>query len=441
MQSESGIEVKFDLGQNKRQAHYFKEVFKAVARKTNMKYFFYGGGIRGGKTSVNLVILNLLARRYPGSRWHVFRDTFPNLMETTITSFEKFFPESSLFINRYYRSSSNYHVVFKNGSKIFFVKENAKQDPQLNWMLGLETNGILLEQVEGLTFKLWERALERTGSWYIENMPPGFIFSTFNPSQTWVKDLVYNKWREGLLKEPFYYEQALPTDSPFITNDQWQAWENLDSVTYSQFIGGDWEAFASVKRFAHAFSEIKHTATDIRANPSEPLFISFDFNHNPVTAIVGQHYDNKIHILKEYSSRHSLNELCQQIKKDLGNHNAFVTGDRSGWNKSELLEGNRTAYDIISKELDMNTGYQVAAPRSNPSYFKSRELVNGVFEHYPEVRVSKNRCKQLVLDLKFVEADDKHAIIKDRNKPEGKSDFLDCFRYYLNTWFQDFVRL
>lgn len=40
--------------------------------------------------------------------------------------------------------------------------------------LGLETNGVLLEQTEELSLKLFEKALERTGSWYIPKMLKGF---------------------------------------------------------------------------------------------------------------------------------------------------------------------------------------------------------------------------------------------------------------------------
>jgi hypothetical protein len=429
----------FDLTKNKKQTEFWNECWSTVAGNSDKRLMFYGGGIRGGKTSVCLTVLYFLARKFPKSRWHIVRDSFPVLQQTTIPSFEKFYPESSPYISRYYRSSSNFHVLFNNGSRIFFVSENIKQDPELNWLLGVETNGFFLEQVEGLNEKVWAKALERTGSWYIDPMPPAFILATMNPTQTWSKDLVFIPWKESRLDPDFHYTPALPGDSPFITKDQWNAWAKMDSVSFAQFVEGDWEAFASVKRFAYAFTESKHVAPVIEVNNKEPTYLSFDFNHSPVTCIAFQHYDNKIRALREFSSTVGLASLCAEVRENTRGV-LFVTGDRSGWNQSELLEGNRTAYDIISTELDL-TKYQNEAPLINPNLFKSRQLVNSMFENYPSVLVSRAGCPQTIKDLKFVEADEKHKIVKDRNRPEGKADFLDCVRYYFNTYFEEFIRL
>jgi len=432
----------FDLTKNPKQTSFFYKVMNVVAnpKEDPHRFFFYGGGIRGGKTSVSLTLLYLLARHYPNSRWCVIRDSFPNLQATTIPSFEKFFPEGSMYISRYIRNTGNYHVNFTNGSKIYFKSENIKQDPELEWMLGLEVNGIMLEQVEGLSPKVWTRSLERAGSWYLDDMPPSIILSTFNPTQTWVKDKIYTPWKNGQLKAPYYYEQALPSDSPFITDDQWAAWDNLDSISYRQFIEGDWEAFSSVKRFAYAFDENKHTVPEIEMNLNENLYLSFDFNHSPVTCIIAQMYDSKIYILREVFSTDGLRDLCKKVSDLVGDMVCFVTGDRTGYHQSELLDGNRCAYDIIQDELELSK-YQIEAPRVNPNLFKSRELVNSLFENFPEIRLAKNHCKLTINDLKFVEADENHKIIKDRNKEEGKSDFFDCLRYLFNTYQSKFIEL
>jgi len=154
---------------------------------------------------------------------------------------------------------------------------------------------------------------------------------------------------------------------------------------------------------------------------------------------LGQHDHDWIHFITEFSSSVGLRDLCEQIRESIGDRIVFITGDRSGHSKSELIEGNRTAYDIICQELDIGV-YQNEAPNSNPTHMKSRLQVNSMFERFPELIIDK-RCKQLILDLKFVEADDKHGLVKDRNKAEGKADFLDCFRYYLNTWFDKQITL
>ena len=92
--------------------------------------------------------------------------------------------------------------------------------------------------------------------------------------------------------------------------------------------------------------------------------------------------------------------------------NTFITGDKSGWNRSELLDGNRTAYDIIQSSLGV-THYQIETPKSNPNMLKSRELVNGILEHHSDFKIDSRYCPNLIFDLKFVEADRDHKIVKD----------------------------
>lgn len=436
-----------DENHNPKQIEFWDVFWKAVAGELPYRYLFYGGAVRGGKSSLCLTIFHFLARIYPKSRWHVIRESFTDLQDTTIPSFEKFFPESGTkSIKRYNRAQNNFHVDYLNGSKIFFRSENIIHDSALAWMDGLETNGIFLEQMEGLNERTFNKSLERSGSWYIDNMPPPIILGTFNPTQNWVKTKVYDKWKDGILEAPYYFLEALPNDNRFVTDEQWKSWDNMDSLSYRQRIKGDWSAFASVTRWAYAFNETKHTGR-VDNHPLYDIYISFDFNASPVTCTLWQHFEEKIRGLYELESNVGLHDLCRQITDLIGTdekgdllQQVFVTGDRSGYNKSELLEGNRTAYDIIKKELNLSK-YAIQTPSVNPNLLKSRELVNGIFEKHPHVIISNVHCKKLIFDLKFVEALPDHSIKKDRTKEEGKADMVDTLRYYLNSYHQSFIRL
>lgn len=433
--------VTFDLTKNLKQQQYFNAVFSSVIGKDLYRKFGYGGAIRGGKTSVVLNILYLLCRKFAESRWYIVRDSFTNLQDTTIPSFEKFFPENKTsFIKKYNRAKDNFHVEFINGSKLFFKSENITQDPLLAWMDGLECNGIFLEQIDSLDEKTWNKSIERIGSWYIEPMPPPMLFYTTNPAMGWVKANIYSRWKQGILEKDHLFVEALPNDNPFVTNDQWEGWKSMDTISYNQRIKGDWDAFAKVNAFAYAFSEARHVA-EVEREITEPIYLSFDFNHAPCTCTIWQHYGDKIRCLDEVMSFNGLVDLCRQLrdKFDMKNEILYVTGDKSGWNRSELLDGNRTAYDIIQNELGL-TAYQVQAPDMNPNHLKSRELVNSIFEKHRDVKISP-KCVNLIYDLKFVSCDDKHQIIKDRNKAEGKADLLDTLRYYLNTYHKEFIHL
>ena len=145
--------ITVDLQKNPKQGEYFYKVLESCAGKNGIRFFNYGGAVRGGKTFITLAIFAVLSKMFPGSRWHVVRKDMPVLRSTTIPSFEKIIRGSKDW--KVNRNPSDYHYTHTNGSKIFFMPENISRDPNLNDFLGLETNGIFMEQVGELSEKLW----------------------------------------------------------------------------------------------------------------------------------------------------------------------------------------------------------------------------------------------------------------------------------------------
>lgn len=426
-----------------RQSEFIKAIFSG-------KYNIcgYGGAMGGGKTYVCLAAIVLLHRLYPKSKSVIIRDSLPTLKRTTIPSFKKLMPSD------YYEwNGSDQTATFPNGSQMIFMSEDFDHDPDGNKFKGLEVNFAFMEQMEELRQDTLELVKIRTGRHIIQPMPKPMILYSVNPSPNWVKEYCWERYKKETLPSDHFYLPAYITDNPQLSDneDYMKQFENLDKLTYQRYIKGDWDAFSAKMPWAYAFNEVDHTATlsqdgKIAANKAEPLYISFDFNHSPVTCTTWQHYDNKIRCLYELGSNAGLVDLCRQIKGLIGWENnelktiCYVTGDMSGWSHSALVEGNRTAYDIILSELNL-TKYQVQAPRSNPNQLKARELTNSIFEKHPDILIDKVHCQKTIFDLRFCEADTEHKIVKDRNKEAGKADYLDSLKYYLSTYHQDFVRL
>lgn len=252
------VRDKIDLSRNIRQGEYFETVMGACNGANQYRFFCYGGAIRGGKTSVTLVILILLAKMYPNSRWHVIRNDLPNLKKTTIPSLEKFLPERGW---KPHRDGGDYFYEYANGSRIYMMPESISKDPELKSFLGLETNGIFLEQAEELNPLMWEKAKERTGSWYIDPMPPGFIFITVNPTYTWPRRVFYEPWKSGNLPANMFYMNALPTDNPFVTGDQWAAWADMEPELYDRFVSGNWD-FDNEKDLIYRYESVQDMFTN-----------------------------------------------------------------------------------------------------------------------------------------------------------------------------------
>ena len=427
----------FDFTRNVKQQTFFFEVMKAVAGLSQNRYFFYGGAIRGGKTAVCLVIFWILAKKYPNSRWYIIRDSFTTLEATTIPSFEKFFPEGSATIKGYNRNRANYYVELTNGSRIFFASESLNHDKDLSWMLGLEANGIMLEQVESLSTKSWEKALERTGSWYIDPMPPGIILATFNPTLTWIKEKVYDPFLEGKLTSPYVYVNALPTDNPFVTEDQWTGWKQMDSVSYARFVEGDWTAFAIESPFLYAFDIKKHTIPSYSPNIHLPLFLSFDFNKEPMTAVVGQNPNiRNLTIFDEFQMKGgSTPEICEVIKAKYNDclGRIYVTGDATGANRTPMVRGDLNHYKIIKHTLGIKDN-QFRVRSHNMSHSNSRMLCNSLLQN-ADIYVTKN-CVGVIKDCINVQVDDEGDIIKTASQG---AHLLDNFRYMCDAVFPDFI--
>lgn len=432
---------------NEKQNRFYDTVMKAVGKLNPFRYLFYGGGIRGGKTYVCLFILVVLARLFPRSRWHVFRSDFPELEDTTIPSMEKLIgTEGKDFIWK--RKSSNYHVLFSNGSKIFFKSENLAKDPELKWMLGLETNGIFLEQMEGLSTKLFERSIERVGSWYIKpSMPPPLILGTFNPTDTWVKKKIYDPYKNNSLPHEYYFEEALPGDNPYVTEDQWKNWENLDPISRAQLIEGIWRFLQDAKLFAYSFDRKKHVV-DVETPEGKaymtpkktlPLKTIWDFNVDPITCLVAQNDGLRwCKIYAEYRLRNSdIFELTQRVRNDWGDYYIVATGDASGRNRSALTRGNRTYVKTIQKQLGLSAK-QMQFPTKNPSVRNTRILLNSILHKHPEFKIASS-CLYTIEDMETVKVDEKGDI--DKKKDAAKTHLLDNVRYLVWNYMRKFINL
>lgn len=423
-----------DLTKNPKQYEFFIEVMKACAGLNQYRKFGYGGAIRGGKTFICLGTLIRLANKYEGSKWHIMRQDFPALQGTAIPSFEKIIRGSPNW--KWNRDRANYFAYNKWDSKIFFKGENLKQDPELNDFLGLETNGVFFEQLEELSKKLWDIGISRCGSWYIDPMPPALMMTTLNPTQKWPKQFIHEAYLKGELPKDFYYLTALPKDNPFVTADQWNAWATMDERYQKQFIEGDWTNFDETdNRFVYCYDRVKHVGKT-QLDKSREVYLSFDFNHDPITCAVFQHYNDWIYCIEQIKlSNSNIYDLCDNILAKYTGCVFMVTGDATGQSKSALVKDNINYYTVIKSKLDLGMG-QLKVPSINPTLEENRVLVNYVF-HNMKIKIDPDNAKGLIYDLEHARVLPDGTLDKtNRKDPTQQLDALDCCRYYLNTFFR-----
>lgn len=428
-----------DLTRNQNQREFFYKCVAAVHGKNDLRNLSYGGAIRGGKSMVCAALWLTFAKSFKNSRWHIFRADFPSLQGTTIPTFEKIINGTDGWA--WNRDRGNFFLYHKKSDgKIFFKGENISQDPKLDGLLGLETNGVWYEQIEELSETLWDMGMSRNGSWYIDPMPKPITLSTFNPTQTWIKKKIYIPWMKGELKAPYFFQKALPNDNPFVTEEQWNIWNNMADRYKKQFIEGDWSDFTNKDNlWAFAFSRDKHLG---RPEPvrKHPLYLSFDFNRNPICCSVIQHYDKKIRVIQTIKlSNSNIYALCDYIKVNYPNYLYIVTGDASGQSSTALVQDNINFYTVIKQKLNL-AGNQLKVPTVNPKLEDNQVLVNSVLQHYA-VEMHEEKAEHLIFDCENVRTTNEGKIEKEnRLDPAQQADAIDTLRYWINVFMHDFLK-
>ncbi len=409
--------------------------------------FYYGGAIRGGKTYLYLTIICLLCKKYPGMRAHVIRRSMTELEGITKSSLERIIGRAPV---KWKRSAKEYFVQFRNGSRIYLFSENHNADPNGNRFLGLETNVILLEQMEELQHKTLQLARQRIGSWRLNDEPPALILGTFNPTFNWVKEVIHDTWEKTPDEADFIFTTALPDDNLTNTDEQWASWKKLDDITYRRMIGGEWNVDLK-GRFFHAFKQ-GHISDSIAYNPDFPLWYSFDFNVDPSCAIAFQTDEETFfHVLYEVRIEDGDTPNVCDALQDARPEGVYekVTGDSSGLARMSGLRGHLSQYQVIRNELDISED-QFVLPSSNPEIPDSRAFVNSCISRFPGFKVHR-RCKYLIHDLNFVKIRRDVAgriniqkTGKLENAPlnaESMGHLGDCLRYGLHVTLYNFVTI
>lgn len=427
--------ISADLTKNPKQSNFFNKVLEAAFGDSPFRYLFYGGAIRGGKTYACLVTLIVLCKLFPGSKWFVIRKSFTSLTETTLPTMVKILGRAARV--KWNRDRANYYVEFtETGSRIFFAGEDFVRDPNLNWMLGLECNGFFLEQIEELQEKTLEMCISRAGSWYVDPMPTPLILGSFNPTLTWVRTRIFTPWEEGKLVAPWYYQDALPDDNPWVTEEQWKGWEHMDPELYKQFIKGSWDFARPFNVFAYNFNEKKHHKA-VGYNSDFPVYASFDFNVEPITCLMNQHDDEWIHTFKEFRLLNSdIYALTEHIVTHFPEAYFLVTGDATGQARQAISKGNKNYYQVIRQQLQLGPA-QIKVPRANPGIRNTRVLCNSLLAKHPNYWINTLACPHLTQDLNGVVVDENGDI--DKSADKRKTHLLDCWRYYNWTFHRDFL--
>lgn len=233
--------------------------------------------------------------------------------------------------------------------------------------------------------------------------------------------------------------------------DEYTNLQRLDENSYNVNVMGEWGVRDKNIKFAYAFSREKHVKNFVPAlislygtpyNPNYIVWLSFDFNVNPMTCSCVQHYDSMVFFFKCFKLENSNTyAMCDHIRSYFAKGTIFkVTGDSTGANRNTLSSDNMHNYEIIQKKLYLQD-QQMFVPTKNPDLQKNQVLTNAVLNNYDVwIQPGKEYCDDLIYDLSYVEVDENKNIKKDRSSDKKNADFLDTARYFFNIEFPNFLK-
>lgn len=396
----------------------FPKAAELINAVLSQKYrvIIYGGAIRGGKTFNNAAALILLHKLFPRSRSVIIREDLERLKKNTFPTIDKLMPKR--FVKRF--DGTAYQWQFTNDSNMLFMGENIDKDPHHDRFNGLEFNFALLDQAEEIQQSTFDKVLERVGSYVLPagfKQPEPLVLITINPTDTWARKLIYEKYLSGTLPANWLYIPAKITDNPFIPESYKHSLlelKRINPIKYDRYVNGDWDAKEKTgMEFYNAFNYSVHVKK-VPFIESLPIHLSFDFNVVPYMTmlccqVLNADGKTKLRFFKEYCLKNPDNTsraCAQYFIRDFEKYKplVFYYGDRSGKNRI-AGQGNKRNFDDVEAVLIKYLHTQSDRVLSkNPNPFKARDFINLIYGGYwqdIEIEVDES-CTELIKDLENV---------------------------------------
>lgn len=262
------------------------------------------------------------------------------------------------------------------------------------------------------------------------------IMLSFNPidEKNWLKERFFDTIDPDAFTIKTTYK-----DNFFLTADdkrRLESYKTINELFYQVYCLGDWGVVDTTNKFLFNFKKDTHVS-ECGYNPHKTLKLSFDFNLEPFAVIIYQNTSRNglVFFDKVRLNNSDIYQVCDVIKANYPDSFYWVTGDRTGYNRTGAVRGKTSYWHIIQKELDL-TQAQIHLRSRNLDLIQSRVLCNSALK-FKAITIDPSLI-ELIEDSQYAQVDQKGELIKDRVK--NKNDFLDTLRYALDAEFPELIR-
>lgn len=383
-------------------------------------------GRRFGKTEMVYILSAESIQRY--HRFAYFAPTYKSLSEVWQDMNNTFHDIIKS------KSETLKQAEFLGGAKVDFW---SMDDPDAG--RGRAYNRVILDECEAaIKFQqAWEEAIRPTLTDYKGD---AYLLSTPKFGDTYFKKIcnnqsIHNDWKTFVFTT---------YDNPYIDPREIEEARLLlgEQIFNCEYMAMDVDGKASNPFLIH-FDRSIHVS-DVSQQPYKQLIISIDFNLNPFSVIFSNLWEDRdgmhFHTFDEIEIHNgSIPEMIDQINIRYGNclHTALLTGDHMGRRGDIGKRDNASYYDQLQAGLKLRSNQVVTYP--NPTHENSRADCNYVLFKMKDVKVS-SKCKGLIRDMQSVQCDAFGGIIKrNRNDLSQRADFIDAWRYIVNSFLRTWI--
>jgi hypothetical protein len=444
------------------------------------KYTVMIGGRRYGKTTI-IEELMLMCMRAEGEYLHYMTanpSQYEELWNRMLDMFEAKSAEERRAMPYYVKNKNGSRriIYFNTGSRIYFHSATSKRT--INKPRGGKADKFIFDECQDFNSELLEQAsnavaapmlIDRNGIMYFFGTIP------YVPNHYFTKLYVMGAYKYRGLDTPEANEIAGP-DVPFeLYRSELEEAEAKGMLNYYNSIRKPTSANFYMKKhalaafinsmpapvvareveakftystsnlFCAALDDDKtaryriFTDKDLDILPYEPIYISFDFNNNPMPAVVCQYKSDfsEIRVLKDFGSAAGdttkrtilttlaeIKDYIRSIKHKWSNGKIYITGDASGDNWQGSKPDGKSFLREILDAFNL-THDRLIIQRSNPRHKDSYHQLYNFMMHHPKLFISKH-CPRLIADMLKAERIDFNI-----NKSVHDPHFLDAFRYFL----------
>jgi hypothetical protein len=425
------------------------KVYEAIPRnkKHEIDFICYTAGNGSGKTFTGGFFLYSRSVLSPNTRGLIMANSYPQLRDSTLTGIAEFCQRYNITLKVNKKGDNLSLLPPEEAAKKIAFNQGCWLNNKYHYVRSAEAfKGGTNKALQGgrgighVTDILWDEALRWSDESAFNTVltrlrgksaikPVGLITSTLNTDRGkggW-DDLIFaDSSRDEETKKRYVEINGLTHENRHNNDPDYvprMKFAYTDELYKLEVLGI--RTTVTEGKICKYFSRDKHVF-QLDYDPTYPIYLSHDFNVNPMSAIACQWIKGELIVIQEFCLKNSnsfeMGEAVYQWLSQINPVKVYLHGDATGGNKT--ANSRRSNWDIIRDSL--KSYHPIVCYGSvNPSVQDSINGLNCSFKQ-DKIFIDK-KCVELIKDLEFMQYNNNNE--PDKKTDPSRSHWFDCLRY------------